>query len=208
MPYRISEICLLILFTTALSILAAQESGVATSHDNHIMVGIAKQHITPDPAVRNWVTGEPYGKIHDSLFVTAVALGRGVHTVVLVSWPLVDAGESAIAELKDRVSTRLDINPERILVNATHNHSAPWSPVYKKGLRGKEVDPWWAIRYMPPQYSYEPYIHWMNLLMDQTTRAIQTAVAMQQRTTMWLGRSDISSLVQNRPPRPAASSSP
>lgn len=168
------------------------------------MAGIARRSITPDTAVRNWVTGEPYGKIHDSLYVTSLALGSGATRVVLISWPLVDAGESAIAELKLRVTQQLAIDPDRILVNATHNHSAPWSPVYKKGFRGEEVDPWWAIRYMPPQYQYPPYVQWMELLMEQSIQAIKAAIDGQEMTTMWLGRSDISSVVQNRRPRPAA----
>lgn len=196
----ISIVSLLTLVVLSGSLSAQQTT---RGDENWIMAGIARQPVTPDPAIRNWVTGEPYGKIHDSLFVTSLALGSGAERVVLISWPLVDAGESAVAELKERAAQQLHIDPNRILVSATHNHSAPWSPVYKKGLRGKEVDPWWAIRYMPPQYDYRPYNQWMELLMVESISAIRGAIEKQEMTTMWLGRSDISSVVQNRRPRPA-----
>ncbi len=171
---------------------------------NELLAGIAKRNITPDIAVRNWVTGEPYDIVHDSIFVRAMAISDGHDTSVLINWELVDAGESATLLLRSRVSQALGIPAGHILVNASHNHSAPWSPVYHEGMRGKEKDPWWAVRYMPAQYDYAPYRTWMEVLMVQSLEAVKAAVESMQMVTVWLGKSDIASLVQNRRPRPSS----
>ena len=166
-----------------------------------LYIGVGKSNITPDPNVKNWVTGEPYEGIVDSLYVRALVLNDGQKDVVIVAWDLVDAGESATEEVREAISTELKIPKDQILVTASHNHSAPWSPVYEKGHRGKERDTWWAIRHMPAQND-EPYFKkWMAHLLNQTVKAARQAYDSMQPATMWIGRADISEYLQNRRPR-------
>ncbi len=168
-----------------------------------LSAGIAKRNITPPPEVKNWVTGNPYATIDDSIYVRALILDDNNQQSVIISWELVDAGESATEEVRNRISEEFKIPRHHIVVNATHNHSAPWSPVYKPGLRGKEKDSWWAIRYMPPQYDDPYYKKWMETLMEQSLAAVRSAIESMEPVTIWIGRSDVSAFVQNRRPRPA-----
>lgn len=164
-------------------------------------VGSASMDITPDVKVKNWVTGKPYEGIADSLSVNAVVLSDGENKVVMVSWDLVDAGESATDEVRKRVSSELGIDKNHIIVSGTHNHSAPWSPVYNEGYRGKEKDTWWAIRYMPEQNDDPPFKRWMEYLMDQTLKAVIAADQSLKEATVWMGRADASEFMNNRRPR-------
>lgn len=168
-----------------------------------LSVGIARKDITPPVQVKNWVTGKPYEVVHDPISVRSLVLDDGYQKFVIISWELVDAGESATDEVRNRISRELDIPKYNILVNATHNHSAPWSPVYGDGYRGKERDSWWVVRYMPPQYDDPHFSQWMKMLMDQSVAAVREAAGSLQPASLWLCRSDISEFVHNRRPRPA-----
>jgi len=167
-------------------------------------VGIAVRNITPDQQVKNWVTGKAYTDIKDSLFVRALVMRVKEQTCVIIGWDLVDAGESATAEIRRRITRSLGIPSENIMVNASHNHSAPWAPVYSEDYRGKEADTWWAIRYMPAQND-DPYFRaWMDRLMEESLAAVSAAVNTLQVVEPWISRVDISQYVHNRRPRPAA----
>jgi hypothetical protein len=169
---------------------------------SRLSVGIAKRNITPPKEVKNWVTGNPYASVNDSIYVRALVLDDDNQESVIISWELVDAGESATEEVRTRISEEFKIPRHHIVVNATHNHSAPWSPVYKTGMRGKEQDSWWVIRYMPPQYDDPYFKKWMDKLMEQSLDAVRSAIKSLEPVTIWIGRSDISAFVQNRRPRP------
>src|SRR5699024_8192880 len=105
--------------------------------ENHsaLSVGIAEQNITPSTHVKNWVTGKPYGSVLDSIFVRVIVLDDGNKNAAIVTWDLVDVSESAKDEVRKAISTKTKIPVNNILINASHNHSAPWSPVYKAGYR-------------------------------------------------------------------------
>ncbi|HLR38596.1 MAG TPA: hypothetical protein VK084_11150 [Chitinophagaceae bacterium] len=170
--------------------------------ENHsaLSVGIAEQNITPSTHVKNWVTGKPYGSVLDSIFVRVIVLDDGNKNAAIVTWDLVDVSESAKDEVRKAISTKTKIPVNNILINASHNHSAPWSPVYKAGYRGKELDTWWAIRYMPAQ-NEDPYFKkWMQLLIDQSVIAAQKAIENSQPACVWIGRADVSEFLSNRRP--------
>lgn len=179
-------------------------SRVSVPHDpatSQLFAGVAKCNITPHVKVKNWVTGKPYGFIEDSIYVRALVLNDGSNKIVIVVWDLVDAGESATEEVRKGISAALNIPADHIVVNASHNHSAPWAPVYKAGYRGKERDTWWAVRYMPAQNSDPYFKEWMSLLVSQTVKAARQASAYMQPATLWIGRINASKYMYNRRPR-------
>ncbi|MFK5973884.1 MAG: hypothetical protein QM485_11480 [Flavobacteriaceae bacterium] len=119
----------------------------------------------------------------------------------MVAWDLVDAGESATEEVRKAISAELNIPKDQILVTASHNHSAPWSPVYEKGYRGKELDTWWAIRHIKTQNNDPYFKEWMAQLIDQTVKSARLAYDAMQPATLWIGRADISEYLHNRRPK-------
>lgn len=169
--------------------------------DKPLFVGVSKMNITPDSRVKNWVTGKPYTGIEDSLYVHALILNDGDNPAVIISWDLVDAGESATDEVRKAISKELNISKERILVNASHNHSAPWAPVYSKGYRGKEQDTWWAVRYMTNQNNDPFFKEWMGRLLEQTVKATRQAYNSMEPATLWISRANASEYMNNRRPR-------
>ena len=179
----------------------AKYGSTENNDDASLFFGIANRDITPDPAVLDWVTGRPYGEVHDQIYVRAAVIGDGEERAVIISWDLVDAGDSATWEVRESISAELGIPVENILINATHNHSAPWSPVYSDDHRGDEQDTWWATRYMPPQNDEPHFSAWMELLVNQTTAAAAEAVESMQPASLWIGRADVGQYLYNRRPQ-------
>lgn len=167
------------------------------------MVGAAKSNITPSVEMKNWVTGKAYTGIRDSIYTRAIVISDGDQKAVIIHWELVDAGESATRLLREEISSGLGIPEKNILVNAAHNHSAPWSPVYgQDNKRGRELEPWWVTRYMPRQ-NEEPYFkEWMKDLIDKTVQAAEEANLNLRPASLWIGRYDASKYLSNRRPRP------
>ena len=182
--------------------LGSQEEG--SNHEMvNLLAGAGQADISPSIGVYNWVTGEPYGVIHDSIYARALVISDGVQKVVILHWELVDVGESARDQIRERISQSLDIPPHNILVNAAHNHSAPWCPVYgEDNQRGKERYPWWAVRYMEEQDDEINFKEWKEKLLTQSLKAVEQANDQLVPATMWLGRYDVSGYIRNRRPRP------
>lgn len=174
--------------------------GLSVAQQVPLSVGFGIQDITPDPAVKNWVTGKPYSKVNDPLHTRVLVISDGFVKSAIVSLDLVDAGESATDEIRKVVGKELGIVSNHIIVTATHNHSAPWAPAYKSGYRGKEADTWWAIRYMPAQNDFPPFKRWMDKLLKNVVAAAKDANQNLQPATVWIGKADISAFANNRRP--------
>ncbi len=197
----VSILVIFILFVFGPSVSAQSDS----PHDLGVQLyaGASHANITPAPEVHNWVNGEPYGAVQDSIFVRALVVGDGDHKVVFLHWELVDAGESATDQVRKRIAEKLNIPSGNILVNAAHNHSAPWAPVYgEDNRRGKERYPWWVTRHMPAQDDEPHFREWKERLLDQSVAAAVEADRAAEPATVWVGRYDVSRFLRNRRPRP------
>lgn len=166
-----------------------------------LRAGAARADITPDTAVRNWVTGKPYAEVLDPLSVHALVLDDGRARAVLVRWDLVDVSESARDEVRKAVGAALSVPGDNIMVHASHNHSAPWAPVYDGNSRGRERDTWWALRYMPIQNDYPPFRQWMEKLLSSTVDAAKRAAASARPVTLSIARVAVPEYLYNRRPR-------
>ena len=167
--------------------------------------GLATEDITPSVRLLNWVTGRPYDHVLDPIYLKTFILHDQADTVVIVSMELVYVGESITALLKDRISTELDIPRENILITATHNHSAPFSPVYSEVLRSTERDSsWGSLSKIPDEEIVPEYITWKKSLITQAMRAVKNAYQSREVCSVRIGKSDISTWVQNRRPRPVS----
>ncbi len=181
-----------------LTVLGAAEPPVT------LRAGAAHADITPDPAVLNWVTGKPYGSVLDRLSVHALVLDDGTTKGVLIRWDLVDVSESARDEVRRAIGAALAMPPENILVHASHNHSAPWAPVWRAGFRGQERDTWWAVRYMPVQNDFPPFAAWMSRLLAASVQAAREAASSARTVTLAIGRIALGEYLHNRRPRAPA----
>ncbi|MES2695799.1 MAG: hypothetical protein V4773_20160, partial [Verrucomicrobiota bacterium] len=166
-----------------------------------LRVGASRADITPEPTVLNWVTGKPYGEVLEKIYVHAVVLDDGTTRAALLRWDLVDVSESARDEVRKVVGAALNMPGGNIFVHASHNHSAPWAPVYQGGDRGKERDTWWAIRHMPAQNEFPPFKRWMERLLAASVEAAKAAADSAVPASMSIGRIAAPELLYNRRPR-------
>lgn len=170
-----------------------------------LFAGAAHADVTPSTQVLNWVTGKPYQEIHDPIHARALVVSDGDHQVVLIHWEIVDVGESARDTVRKLIAAELGIPEQHILVNAAHNHSAPWAPVYgEDNHRGRERYPWWVTRYMEAQDNDSAFMAWREKLLSGSLKAVREAVKELRPATMWLGRYDVSRFIRNRRPRPVS----
>ena len=184
--------------------LPAAASAAAADAGVTLRAGVAREDITPDPAVLNWITGKPYGRVIDPLLLQALVLDDGRSRAVLIRWDLVDVSESARDEVRRTVGGALNVPADNILVHASHNHSAPWAPTYREGYRGKERDTWWSIRYMPAQDAHAPYAAWKARLITAAVAAAKRAAEQARPVTLSVGRVSVAEFLHNRRRRPAA----
>lgn len=189
-------------FVSTLYFFVLALSGISFSATAEITLraGISKKDISPDPRIKNWVTGKPYTHLNDPLYLRTLLLHDGKNKTAIVTLDIVDAGESLTHEIRKSVSSALSIPYDHILVNASHSHSAPWAPVYTEGFRGKERDTWWAIRYMPSQNNDPHFSQWMQLILAQAVAAARDADATLRPVTLWITKTDASEFMNNRRP--------
>src|SRR5690625_2264101 len=102
----------------------AKYGSTENNDDASLFFGIANRDITPDPAVLDWVTGRPYGEVHDQIYVRAAVIGDGEERAVIISWDLVDVGGSATGGVREAVSGELGVPGEVVLINEMYTSYA------------------------------------------------------------------------------------
>ena len=107
---------------SAASAASAAAPAAATGHA--LRVGVAKVDITPkDITGLVGIVVRPYGGIHDLLYARALLLDNGVNTAAIVALDLVEMGDTTA--LRQRIEKELAIPAGSIIINASHDHSAP-----------------------------------------------------------------------------------
>lgn len=98
---------------------------VAAASPGALHVGVAKIDITPAD-LTNLVpvggTGSFEG-VNDPIFVRALVLDNGDGAVAIVALDLIEVGDTM--PLRQRIQRELGIGAERIMITASHSHSAP-----------------------------------------------------------------------------------
>jgi hypothetical protein len=184
------SICVILFVCSTLAFHAARAEATST-----LTAGAARMDITPDLRLSNWITHKPYGEKLEPIFARAVALAQGSNRVVCVSWELLYPMEGAVAEVRQRIQQRTGIPAENILISATHNHSAPWSPVIGDPLTKAEQK-------VLDSFLNDPlYPTWKELMLEQTVKAVQAADASRVPVTLSISRAYAGDVIFNRRPR-------
>lgn len=89
--------------------------------------GAAREDITPavGTLLYGYTPDTVSESVHDPLSVTAAAFRQGVQTVVLLTVTVGDFGTALCTEIRERIAGELGLPAGRVIVSATHTHSAP-----------------------------------------------------------------------------------
>ena len=113
--------------------------------DNIFKAGAAREDITaPVGTLLYGYTPDTVStSIHDPLQTTAVAFSQGGETAVLMTVTVGDFGTALCGEIREKIGFELGLPPGRIVVAATHTHSAPnvsglegWGDIDRKYVDG------------------------------------------------------------------------
>jgi hypothetical protein len=104
-----------------LMLLVPQVRGAET---HNLKVGVAKVDITPkDLTGLIGISPRPYSGVHDQLYARALVLDNGATTAAIVALDLVEMGDTTA--LRQRIESEIGIPSKHIIINASHDHSAP-----------------------------------------------------------------------------------
>ncbi len=91
-------------------------------------LGVSQVNITPDsPTLMSGYDSRitPYTEIHDSLYASALFFSYEREKVLLITADLIGFPFEFIDDTKNRISSKIGIPAENILIVATHNHGGP-----------------------------------------------------------------------------------
>lgn len=157
--------------------------------------GAAEVDITPDPKMTNWIGHKPYDAVLDPIFARALVLADESNKIVLLCWDLVDARETAVATIRRKIAREIRVPVSNILVHASHNHSAPWSPPYEAPLLKEEQATLLPVTKDPT------YQAWAERLMELSVKVAQQADAARRPATLEISRAYVGEVIFNRRPR-------
>ncbi|MBR2498503.1 MAG: hypothetical protein IKB67_02190 [Clostridia bacterium] len=132
-----------------------------------IKIGWSEVDITPKKGTKIGLAGQFFERITDEvespISVTAFALESGDDQMVIASCDLVAIGVNLYDKVKEMVSSKTDLAPEKIIISAIHTHT---SYVYTRtGCLSKKVqeagfdDSLGSLKYMvPPEMAYQPLV--------------------------------------------------
>ena len=162
-----------------------------------LSAGAAWVDITPDPRMTNWVGQKPYDGVVDPVFARALVIAEGSNRVAILCWDLVDAREGAVAEVRRAITKACGIEGSHVVVNASHTHSAPWSPVENDRLVAEER------KTLAPILSDPAYHRWRRELIEKSAAVVKQADAARRPATLAIARAVVPEVVFNRRPRKA-----
>lgn len=91
------------------------------------MAGAAREDITPPVGtlLYGYTPDTVSTSVHDPLQTTAVAFRQGDRTAILITVTVGDFGNALCDEIRSKIGAAVDLPSGRIIVTATHTHSAP-----------------------------------------------------------------------------------
>ena len=97
--------------------------------DHTLYAGYSRQNITPDYSVPLAGYGATHKRMSQNIlseiFATCIAFTWGEEKLLLFSQDLIRTNQHWIATIRQRISSKTGVAPDRIIVCSTHTHSAP-----------------------------------------------------------------------------------
>lgn len=95
-----------------------------------LAVGTGRADITPPLGFPNWASkGGTFTQTLSPLYARALVLSDGARKLAILQWDLVNTRADGVARVRRMISEATGIPAADIMVNASHDHSAPLAPV-------------------------------------------------------------------------------
>jgi hypothetical protein len=122
-------------------------SPVKAADTHPLRVGTARVDITPkDLTGLIGIPNRPYGGVHEPLYARALVLDNGVNSAAIVALDLVEMGDTTA--LRQRIERELAIPAAHIILNASHDHSAPRAGPITPGTSSADGRPYSTPAYV------------------------------------------------------------
>jgi neutral ceramidase len=92
-----------------------------------LQAGVAAVNITPPVGsyLQGYTRGEPSIGVHLDLYAKAIVFDDGVTRAAIVTTDLIGLEQVTIATMRQEIARRTDIQPNHVLINASHSHGGP-----------------------------------------------------------------------------------
>jgi hypothetical protein len=178
------------------ALLAALALGVAPLSAAQLSVGAAREEMTPPSGFRDWATkDENFEGVISPLYARAVVVSDGARRVVFLQWDLVNTRADGVAEVRGLIADAIGVPADHILVNASHDHSAPLAPFADRGLLAVTEDEGIAA---PDAGMHR---RWVARLYAASVAAARAANASLAPVTLEVSRASVPEWQFNRRPR-------
>lgn len=110
--------------------------------ENSFVLGVGRKVITPPlgTPLSGYPNERPGVVVNDDLNATAIAMGHGIATALLISVDVCLLGNELIAELKNKINLATGISEDSIIISAIHTHSGPATATIWSGSNQEYVD--------------------------------------------------------------------
>jgi len=161
-----------------------------------LMAGAAREDISPPPGFRHWATEKStFDGVVSPIYARAMVLTDGTRKLVLLQWDLVNARADGVAKVRGLISEAIGVPPGDILVNASHDHSAPLAPGPDPGL--VSINEFAAV----PAPDAAVNQQWVERLYNASVAAAKAANASLRPVSLEVSRALLPEWQYNRRPR-------
>lgn len=170
--------------------------GAASLPAAQLSVGAGREDITPPPGFRDWAIKDGnFEGVISPLYARAVVASDGVRRLVFLQWDLVNTRADDVAEVRGMITAAIGVPADHIVVNASHDHSAPLAPFADRSLLPINEDD--AIP------APDPGLHrrWVERLFGASVAAARAANASLAPATLEVSRAAVPEWQFNRRPR-------
>lgn len=114
----------------SLAVIVPLASALLGADQAPLRAGAARIDITPEEGAALPMSGyrgrkQGFQKIHDDIYVRAIAIESGTARAAIVTWDLIGVPTVLWAEVSQRVAAELQIPVENLMLAGVHNHGAP-----------------------------------------------------------------------------------
>jgi len=121
------------LFATCISSIGQKKTGEAVP----VLMGASQVNITPSvpiPMSGYDARKTPFTGVHDQLFASALYFKGDKTSVLVITADLIGYRKQFVDETRQKISSRIGIPPENIMLTAVHNHGGPVTRAYEDNV--------------------------------------------------------------------------